>query len=92
MRLSSRRRSSCVSCGSYAKTGRARAHEEAAYVEEVVTNMEGISKNKASLAEYRYKFGITRPVPIIVNGRLRLTVKVSYNDRGGNHGASPTLL
>jgi len=57
-----------------------------------VTNMEGISKNKASLAEYRYKFGITRPVPIIVNGRLRLTVKVSYNDCGGNHGASPTLL
>ena len=46
------------------------------YVEDVVTNMEGISKNKASLAEYRYRFGITRPVPVIVNGSLRLTTKV----------------
>lgn len=41
-----------------------------------MTNMEGISKNKASLAEYRYRFGITRPVPVIVNGNLRLTTKV----------------
>ena len=65
---------------SYVKTGRRRALEEAQYVEEVVTNMEGISKNKASLAEYRYKFGITRPVPVIVNGALRLTTKVSRSN------------
>jgi len=46
------------------------------YVEKVVTELEGLTAHKASLEEYRYKFGITRPVPVISNGSLRLSTKV----------------